>query len=212
VTEKGYSLTDGASSFAEQARGATFDLTGDEGTAADRKRRQLNWDKKKKKFIKGDGIGSDNVKLVKTEGGTRLPATYRSGRFDEWKAKSRVSLPKIGEAENEGSRGRRSGGPGGRTFKHNRLVAAKPLHKLNKDYERKMRLTGKKAGGDGGDARPPPASPKKAGRVSGRYGGKSMGRVKTELKTAEQIRKGRKMLEKRKAKNARPTRGKKGRR
>jgi ATP-dependent RNA helicase DDX54/DBP10 len=121
-------------------------------------------------------------------------------------------LPKIGEAENEGSRGRRSGNSAGRTFKHNKTVAPKPLHKLNNDYERKMRVTRKKTAGDGTDARPPPLAAKKGGKMGGRYGGKSMGRVKTELKTAEQIRKGRKTLEKRKAKNARPNRSKKSRR
>jgi ATP-dependent RNA helicase DDX54/DBP10 len=204
-----YSLIDGASSFAEQARGVAFDLAGDEGTAADRKQRQLHWDKKKKKFIKGDGVGSDNVKLVKTENGTRLPATYRSGRFDEWKATNHVSLPNAGEAENEARRGKRlSGGPGGPTFKHNKVVAAKPLHKLNKDYQRKTRLMRKKAEGAGNDARSPSSA---ATKVGGRYRGKPMERVKTELKTAEQIRKRRKMLDKRKAKNGRTTRGKKGR-
>ncbi|KAJ7045551.1 P-loop containing nucleoside triphosphate hydrolase protein [Mycena alexandri] len=201
MTEKGYSLNDGASSFAEQARGATFDLTGDEGVA-DRKRRQLNWDKKKKKFIKGDGVGADNVKLVKTENGTRLPATYRSGRFDEWKAKSRVSLPKVGEAENENSHKRRPVGIGGQRFRHNKIVVAKPLDKLSHDYERKVRQIKKKNESQEGESSSRPAS----GR-SGRYGGKSMARVKTELKTSEQIRKGRKALDNRRAKNGRPTRG-----
>jgi DBP10CT (NUC160) domain len=51
-----------------------------------------NWDKKKK-FLKGDGTGANNVKLVRMENGTRLPATYRSGRFDEWKSQHRVNLP-----------------------------------------------------------------------------------------------------------------------
>ncbi|KAJ7703160.1 DEAD-domain-containing protein [Mycena rosella] len=202
MTEKGYSLTDGASSFAEQARGATFDLTGDEGVA-DRKRRQLNWDKKKKRFVKGDGVGADNVKLVKTENGTRLPATYRSGRFDEWKAKSRVTLPKVGEAENEGSHGRKPVGIGGQRFRHNKVVVAKPLDKLGNDYERKVRQMKKKSEAQEGEtsARPSP------GTRGGRYGGKSFARVKTELKTSEQIRKGRKALDNRRAKNGRPTRG-----
>ncbi len=110
-----YSLTDGAT-FAEQARGATFDLAGDEGVAQ-RKRNHLTWDKKKKKFIQGDGAGADNVKMVKTESGTKLPATYRSGRFDEWKAKARVSLPRVGETENEASRA-----PRGHKFKHNKVA------------------------------------------------------------------------------------------
>ncbi|KAJ6625611.1 P-loop containing nucleoside triphosphate hydrolase protein [Mycena sp. CBHHK59/15] len=206
MTEKGYSLNDGASSFAEQARGATFDLTGDEGVA-DRKRRQLNWDKKKKRFIKGDGVGADNIKLVKTENGTRLPATYRSGRFDEWQAKSRVTLPKVGEAENEGLQ-RRKPGIGGQRFRHNKVIPAKPLDKLGNDYERKVRQFKKQTEAREGE----PLS--RPGNRGGRYGGKTLGRVKTELKTSEQIRKGRKALDKRRAKNGRPARsgGRKGKR
>ncbi|KAF7321363.1 ATP-dependent RNA helicase DBP10 [Mycena kentingensis (nom. inval.)] len=194
ATEKGYSLRDGAS-FSEQARNATFDLVGDDGSG-DRKRNQMTWDKKKRRFIKGDGAGADNVKLVKTENGTRLPATYRSGRFDEWKAKTRSSLPRVGEAEREGS-----GRPGGtRRFRHNTVTDAKPLDKRDKNYDRKVRQQKKKNEVQGAEG----------GLKQGRYRGKPMARVKTELKTSEQIRKNRKLLEKRKAKNARPS--KKGRR
>jgi ATP-dependent RNA helicase DDX54/DBP10 len=205
-----YSLTDGASSFAEQARGVTFDLGGDDGVA-NRQKRQMTWDKKKKKFIKGDGVGADNVKLVKTENGTRLPATYRSGRFDEWKAKSRISLPKIGEAEPETTR--RGSGPGGKRFKHNKVVSAKPLDKLSKDYDRKVRHQKKRNAGiepdaTGNSSSKPPPSRGKGVKTGGRYGGKSMGRVKTELKTVEQIRKGRRTTDNKRAKNARPSRGK----
>ncbi|KAJ6499267.1 P-loop containing nucleoside triphosphate hydrolase protein [Mycena sanguinolenta] len=201
MTEKGYSLNDGAS-FAEQARGATFDLTGDEGVA-DRKRRQLQWDKKKKRFVKGDGVGADNIKLVKTEGGTRLPATYRSGRFDEWKAKSRISLPKVGEAENGGPQKRRPIGIGGQRFRHNQVVTPKPLDKLSHDYDRKARQMKKKADSQQEEQ---PSRPKGGGR----YGAKPLGRIKTELKTSEQIRKNRNTLDKRRAKNGRHT--KKGKR
>lgn len=152
-----YSLRDGAT-FAEQARNATFDLAGDEAIA-NKKRARLTWDTKKKKFIKGDGAGADNVKMVRTESGTKLPATYRSGRFDEWKAKNRISLPRVGEVENAGKR-------------------------FN-------------AG---------------AGReISGRYKGKPLRTVKSELKTADQIRRDRSTMSNRRAKNARPSH-KKGKR
>ncbi|KAF7315632.1 ATP-dependent RNA helicase DBP10 [Mycena indigotica] len=193
TTEKGYSLRDGAS-FGEQARNATFDLVGDEGSG-NRQRNQMTWDKKKRRFVKGDGVGADNMKLVKTENGTRLPATYRSGRFDEWKAKTRQSVPRVGEAEHEGSSRRSSNG---QRFRHNAMPEAKPLDKLDKNYDRKVRHIKKKNEAAGGEA------------PQGRYRGKPIGRVKTELKTSEQIRKGRKLLEKRRAKNARPS--KKGRR
>ena len=172
----------------------------------------MTWDKKKKKFIQGGGIGADNVKMVRTENGSRLPATFRSGRFDEWKSKSRVALPQIGEAENSLTVTRKHAKPGVRRFKHNRIVAPKPLDKLNKDYERKVRQQ-KKEEANGPSSSPNQSRPAR-GKAAMRRGGKPYGRVKTELKTSEQIRKNRRLLEKRRAKNARPSRhgGKKGKR
>ncbi|KAF8161117.1 DEAD-domain-containing protein [Crassisporium funariophilum] len=212
MTEKGYSLTDGASSFVSQARNVAFDLTNDEGKAI--RSNKVTWDKKKKKFIQGDGVGADNVKMVRTENGTRLPATFRSGRFDEWKTKSRVSLPKIGEAENSTVGHHKHTGPGGHRFKHNKIVAAKPLDKLSTDYERKVRQQKKgEANGEPSTKVPTVARGKK--QVPARRGGKTYGRVKTELKTSQQIRKDRNQQERRREKNARPSRGggsKKGRR
>lgn len=215
LTNYRYSLMDGAS-FVEQARGATFDLAGDDG-GPQKKRTRLTWDKKKKKFIRGDGEGADNVKMVRTESGTKLPATYRSGRFDEWKNKNRTSLPRVGEAEIEGKRGGHSmGGAGGKRFKHHKVTEAKPLDKLNKDYERKSRQIKKKdANGmpERGDSSPSKGGKGPKGKkLGGRFNGKTVGRVKSELKSAEQIRKGRKVMEQRRAKNARPSKGKKGRR
>ncbi|KAI0076110.1 DEAD-domain-containing protein [Panus rudis PR-1116 ss-1] len=209
TTEKGYSLRDGAT-FAEQAKNVTFDLTGDEALQ-ERKRRELRWDKKKKKFVKGMGEGADNVKLVKTESGQKLPATYRSGRFDEWKAKSRVSLPRVGEAESETAQRRGAFGPGGRKWKHNKVEAPKPLDKLSKDYEKKVRQMKKKSDGVAEEDGPAARGGKKGKALGVRSSGKTVGRVKNELKTVDQIRKSRKIQEQRKAKNARPSR-KKGRR
>ncbi|KAG2074614.1 ATP-dependent RNA helicase DBP10 [Suillus decipiens] len=210
MTEKGYSLTDGASSFAAQAQGAILDLAGDEDTIGARQRHQnkLSWDKKKKKFVKGGGIGSDNMKLLRTENGTQLPATYKSGRFDDWKKKARISLPKIGEREME-RRGAGAIGPGGRRWKHNKVMEAKPLDKLSNDYERKSRQLKKKEEGFAAEASESkskgPGRAKKI-RSGGRFGGKSVARVKTEIKTVDQIRKNRMIVERKKAKNARPSR------
>ena len=209
VTEKGYSLRDGAS-FVEQARNVTFDLAGDEALQ-ERKRRELRWDKTKKKFVKGTGEGADNVKLVKTESGVKLPATYRSGRFEEWKAKSRVSLPRVGENEGQTTQRRGNTGAGGRKWKHTQQAEAKPLDKLHKNYDRKVRQLKKQEGAEPAPAPQGKGKGKKA--VGTRFGGKPMGKVKNELKTVDQIRKARVLAEKKKAKNARPThKGKKGRR
>ncbi|RXW24994.1 hypothetical protein EST38_g872 [Candolleomyces aberdarensis] len=213
-TEKGYSLKDGASSFARQAQNVTFDLEGDDGDGLRKRNNTLTWDKKKKKFIKGDGTGSDNVKLIRTESGAKLPATYRSGRFDEWKAKSHTSLPRVGEPEANAG-GRRP--MGGRKFKHNKVTEAKPLDKLHKSYEKKLKLIKSKEqerSGGNEDERPPPGPKTGKGgkggksKPSGRYGGKSYSKVKSELKTVDQIRKDRKLVDQKRAKNARPSKSK----
>ena len=204
-----YSLRDGAS-FVEQARNATFDLAGDEALLDQRRRKQMTWDKKKKKFVQGDGVGADNVKLVKTESGVKLPATYRSGRFEEWKSKNKKSLPRVGETESSRA------GHIGRRYLHKKVSEPRQLDKAHVNYERKARQRKKRDGdasGVGEGDGPPQQSRKESKRavLGKRYGGKSVGRVKTELKTVDQIRKARKMAEHRKAKNARPSRKGKGR-
>jgi ATP-dependent RNA helicase DDX54/DBP10 len=201
-----YSLKEGASSFAVQASHATFDLTTDEGRSQSRRAgiSQLKWDRKKKKFIRGDGVGADNVKLVKTETGNKLPITYRSGRFDEWKAKNKKGIPKVGETE--GPSGKQLAF-GGRKWKHNKNKSPKLLDKLTTDYERKMRLSKKKNAPPGGEEEGQKRQGAKPGVLNrGRSKGKTVGKVKTELKTADQIRKQRQLVEKRRAKNARPSR------
>ena len=175
---------------------------------ATRKRAEsgMIWNKKKKKFVRGDGAGADNVKMVRAESGIKLPASYRSGRFDEWRAKARVSLPRVGEAVPERPT------PSRRRFKHTSTTRAKPLDKLATNYERKARVqkkaetVGAVVGGE--SARKGPHSTKGPTR---RYGGKAMGQVRSEIKSAEQIRKARNIVSKRKAKNARPNH-KKGKR
>lgn len=194
-----YSLKDGASSFFKQAQSVAFDLTNDEGKPS-RRPNSLSWDKKKKKFIQGDGSGADNVKMVRTENGTKLPASFRSGRFDEWKEKTRADLPRVGEREDNSTRGRMGGG-GGRRFKHHKAVEGKPLDRLRGDYERKVRQLKKKQADDQGGAAP--SSFRQGKKLGVRRSGKTIGRFKSEIKTVEQIKKERKTVQKRKTKNAR---------
>merc|ERR1711939_454657 len=89
--------------FASQAASASYDLTAstDENgsQSAAQKASMLRWDRKHKKFVKGDGTGSDNKKLIRSESGAKLPASFKSGAFDDWKKKSRVYVPRVGERE-----------------------------------------------------------------------------------------------------------------
>nr|CAG8562537.1 472_t:CDS:10 [Entrophospora candida] len=79
-TEKGYSVNQGAL-FIEEAQRAMLDQQNDEHVPELNKRKVLTWNSKKKTFLRGGGIGSDNKKLIKTESGVKLPATYKSGRL-----------------------------------------------------------------------------------------------------------------------------------
>jgi hypothetical protein len=177
-----YSLKDGQS-FVEQARNATFDLAGDDGVVARRQGfSQLTWDRKKKKFVQGDGTGSDNKKLVKTESGARLPASFRSGRFDEWKAKKRVVIPKVGDAEGDHARGQ--GSTGMNKYRHNNSYEAKPLDPKSTTYEKKVYMQKKKA--------------EKAAEADGAPGpktGYAGQKARSELRDVNAIRRDRKVQE-----------------
>ncbi|MCO5613865.1 hypothetical protein L7F22_068143 [Adiantum nelumboides] len=162
-TEKGYSLNTG-DSFVEQANRATFNLAGDDENRLGTQSQIPNaarWDTKKKKFIQGNGIGADNKKMIKTESGKMLPASFRSGRFDEWSKEQRMEMQRVGEKEdaktvrtarglverNRGPGGRHSrGGEGesrdgpssGRKFMHNSNKPMRRPDRFQDDYKQKM--------------------------------------------------------------------------
>jgi ATP-dependent RNA helicase DDX54/DBP10 len=88
ATEKGYSInnktslsTGIADQFAERASEVTMNIEGDdEESLIPKKKGNLIWDSKKKRFIRPT-VGSDNVKRIKSESGASLPATLRSKRY-----------------------------------------------------------------------------------------------------------------------------------
>ncbi|KAI9620057.1 hypothetical protein KEM48_008332 [Puccinia striiformis f. sp. tritici PST-130] len=125
AAEKGYNLNEGTSAeFVSQSKLALFDLgTNDEGKlsslSSTQKASQVKWDRKTKKFVKVNQLGQDNIKLVKTESGMKLPATFKTGTFDNWKR-----LPKLkflihqsgaenGPRNNQDHHQHRNGGGGG---------------------------------------------------------------------------------------------------
>ncbi|WFD26397.1 RNA helicase [Malassezia nana] len=183
--ERGYS-------FAEQAKHVTVDMAGDEvGPGAPNQRpNQRRWDTKKKKFIQGDGTGSDNQKLIRSETGLKLPASYRSGRFDAWRKEQQVEMPHVGEDESSmaastrrvAARVRQGGAPWHRGFHHTQTKAPKPLDKLRYDYHAKRKAQERRG------AAAPQAS-----------------KVRNELQSASQIQRAREIKERRRAKNARPS-------
>ncbi|KAF9999645.1 ATP-dependent RNA helicase dbp10, partial [Modicella reniformis] len=148
-TERGYSMVNTNSSFLEQATHATMNLNGDERETMNRTKNTVKWDAKKKKFVKGMGIGADNKKLITTESGNKISASFKSGRFSEWQQKTKTNLPRSGETELPSSRAALAA----KRFRHKRQDEAKPLDPLAFDYERKLKrakFEEKEAGGGGG--------------------------------------------------------------
>lgn len=198
--ERGYGVNSGSyntqsqNNFVEAARGATMDLTNDDGGksfAEPSRTKGQRWDKKAKKFVSlaNDEDGSKGAKMIRGESGQKIAASFQSGRFDRWRKAHKVDrLPRTGELEREGGNKFGGGGVGrgmGPRYKHKQEKAPKEADKYRDDYHvRKKRVE--------------EAKEKRVGRY--RDGG-----GKGELKSTEDIRKERKLAERRKAKNARPS-------
>lgn len=190
--DRGYGVHSGGtnSNFVEAAKGATMDLTNDESKAfAEPSRAKgLRWDKKSKKYVSraNDEDGSKGNKMIIGESGQKIPASFRSGRFDAWRKANKVDrLPKVGEMERSGAHFASGGGKSQR-FKHKTIKAPKEADRFRDDfYKRKKRVE--------------EAKEKRIGRFA-------EGKGKSELKGVDDVRKARKVEAKRKEKNARPSR------
>lgn len=193
-----------SSDFTSAARTATMDLVGDEN-ASNKPTQIMRWDKRHKKYVRrsNDDDGSKGgQRLVRGESGAKIAASFRSGRFDAWKKANRIGrIPRVGEKETGGESGTGTLGIK-QKYKHKKTTEAKAPDKFRDDYEKKrkrmreVREREKEMGmqrhsnGQGRDAR-----------------GVKKGRITNSV---EDIRKARKLKEKRREKNARPSRKGKG--
>jgi ATP-dependent RNA helicase DDX54/DBP10 len=149
---RGYSLsTSTGSTFLSDARAATMNLTADESNSFSQasKPSLLKWSKRHKKYIptlpNGDSTTDSNKKYIRSESGTRIPASFRSGKFDAWAKTQRLErLPRAGELERaNASTTNTANGPltGGRRFKHRQEKVPKAADKYRDDYHvRKKRV------------------------------------------------------------------------
>ena len=113
-------------------------------------------------------------------------------RFKEWQQQNKLQIPRIGEEElpNANINVKR--------YRHNKIMAPKPLDPLSKDYEKKLK---KKSSGYSSDQEKNHNLSSKNRHVNKK--------INNELKTVDQIRKQKRLKEKRRAKNARPSRKRK---
>lgn len=198
--ERGYGVHSGSyntasqnSNFVEAARDLTMDLGNDDGAksfAEPARAKGMRWDKKNSKYVAraNDEDGSKGNKMIRGESGQKIAASFQSGRFDRWRKAHKVDrLPRTGEAERPGA-GTDSGGIGrgmGTRYKHKQEKAPKEADRYRDDFHvRKKRVD--------------EAREKRVGRFK-------EGKGKSEIKSTEDIHKERKLAERRKDKNARPS-------
>jgi len=130
-----------------------------------------------------DEDGSKGVKMVRGESGRKIAASFRSGRFDAWRKSNKIDrLPRTGETE---APTRTATYSAGRRFKHKSEKAPKEADRFRDDYHvRKKRVE--------------EAKQKRIGKFKD-------GGAKNELRGVDDVRKQRNIKEKRKEKNARPS-------
>ncbi|CCJ28160.1 unnamed protein product [Pneumocystis jirovecii] len=184
-----YDINKSDYSFEKEANNAVFDIMGDDKnpTQTGTRANGVRWSFKKRKLVSrmDDHDGSKKeLKMIKGESGVKIPATYKTGRYAIWKNSKKVTQQKVGEIENCKSYAIPKNSHtniSGRRYKHNKLQAPKTPDKYRDDYKKKEKRIKR-------------AIEKGYANIN----------VKSELKSALEIRRNRQLKEKRRLKNARP--------
>ena len=194
IEERAYSVhsSQPSSNFISAARNLTMDLGAEDGSKSLAEPGRMRWDKKSKKYVssRNDEDGSkDKKRMIRGESGQKIAASFRSGRFDTWRKANKIArLPRPGEQEKTDSTGIGLGSAR-RNFKHKQERAPKEADKYRDDYHKRRKKV-------------EAAKEKMLGRSRERF-------RKGEIRGTDEVRKERAKKQRRKEKNARPS--KKGR-
>ncbi|KAG0689120.1 ATP-dependent RNA helicase dbp10 [Pichia californica] len=191
IQDQQFSINGGNSNggnFISEVNKATFDIDAeDDKSQIQRQGAKVVWEKNK--FVRKQ----DDRKFIISESGQKIPASFRSGKYEEWKGKHNIGNIKVGSKENlnEGKRfeNKLNGSRIGGRFKHQSEKAPKMPKKGRDDYHKQMDKV-KKAVERGVNVK----------------GYVSKGSGKNEIRDSESIRKQREQKNKRREKNARPSR------
>ncbi|ODV60814.1 ATP-dependent RNA helicase DBP10 [Ascoidea rubescens DSM 1968] len=172
---------------------ARFDLDNDDKVQVNKQ--TMRWDKKKGKYINSK---STDKRYITGESGQRIPASYKAGKFNEWRQKQHISRASLRAGARENTDAASSGAFAagaednhGRRFKHRKVTAPRQPDKFRDNYQAQRKKV--ESAVDRGVA------------VKGFV---KAGTGRRELRSAEEIRKQRELKERRRAKNARPSRKK----
>ncbi|KAA8584573.1 hypothetical protein FQN60_008358 [Etheostoma spectabile] len=111
-SERGLSLGGEGTVFDQQASSAVLDLMGDDGAKLNQHKSIMKWDRKRKRFVREAGK-EDQKKKIRTDGGQVINnKKNRKNFYEEWKKKYKVDDGGSGSDGEGGGRGRGGGGRG----------------------------------------------------------------------------------------------------
>ncbi|BFZ56705.1 ATP-dependent RNA helicase dbp10 [Savitreella phatthalungensis] len=198
-------------SFAAQARTAQLDLATDEGKDARANQAGAGtggkrWDPRKKKFVNtandydgskalpdvsmaaGKNGSTRGKRFVTGESGVKIPASYKAGRYDAWKRSAKATRQQLGSGTNVDKVDARNSKRA--KFSHKQDKMPRLPDRFRDDFEKQKAKYDK-------------ASERRQGVTQSAATQRSKN-VRSELKTAADIRKDRILKQKRRDKNARP--------
>uniref|UniRef100_A0A914QUP4 RNA helicase n=1 Tax=Panagrolaimus davidi TaxID=227884 RepID=A0A914QUP4_9BILA len=95
-TEKGYAVDNNANSFDALAKNSSVDIIADDDKGLYREKGKKKWDRKTKKYV-----GEQSIKRIRTEEGTLVPASYKSGRYEKWQTQQKMKYRNDDDNEEE---------------------------------------------------------------------------------------------------------------
>ncbi|KAJ2951993.1 hypothetical protein O0L34_g4256 [Tuta absoluta] len=128
-----------AVNFNQGAAGAQLDMGADSGEAARQRKNMLRWDRKRKKMVHVDPDGGR--KMIRTESGGRVPASFRSGRYDEWRKRNAQAEPTSDDEQtHDNTRKKPVSEFRPHWVKHNERVAKKQATASSKEFRDKQQI------------------------------------------------------------------------
>ncbi|XP_013190195.2 ATP-dependent RNA helicase DDX54 [Amyelois transitella] len=128
-----------AVNFNAGAAAAELGVAADCGAAARAQRGLQRWDRKRKKMVHVDPDGGR--KMIRTESGGRVPASYRSGRYQDWK-KRNAAVDNGDDEDDRPDPGRKKPVSEFRPHwvKHNERVAKKKAEASSNEFKNKQQI------------------------------------------------------------------------
>ncbi|XP_018496448.2 ATP-dependent RNA helicase DDX54 [Galendromus occidentalis] len=87
--------------FSREAQSEVLDLMGEDTDDIRKKNNRMKWDRKKKRFVREDDGNNPKSKMIRTESGALVPASYKKDLYKQWKRKNNIDLKDNHEDEAE---------------------------------------------------------------------------------------------------------------